>query len=137
MTLGHYVMRDFVLADGDAYWIGATNRLGKGNWRWESNSEPLTFATWVTRWSSWVDAIESPSCALIDGSESFQWMFWPCDNNFFMTGRRRSKRSGIGMICEKESPRSSRKNRHSKTKRKRRHRKKGRRNLRRHWRRFL
>lgn len=122
-----------------AYWIGATNRAGQGQWKWESTGEPLNFQMWVSKWSGWVDEIESPSCALIDTSESHQWMFWPCAKDFFMTGKRHTVQTKIGFICEKESKRARKnKNQSKKDKRRRKQRRKGRRNFhRRHWRKYL
>lgn len=94
---------------------------------------------WISQWNGWIDEVASPSCALIDTVELNQWMFWPCDNNFFITGKKRTTRVGIGLICEKESPRPSRQGRNPKSKRRRRIRKKNRRNWQkmRHWRRYL
>lgn len=121
-----------------AYWIGASN--GAGQWRWRSNDEPLTFHMWVSKWMGWVNEIETNSCALIDTSESNQWMFWPCANNFYMTGRRHNVKTHIGFVCEKESKRAKgTKSKNKKKDRKRRHKKKGRRRNwhRRHSTRFL
>lgn len=122
-----------------AYWIGATNRAGQAQWKWEASGRPLNFQLWVSKWSGYVDEIESPSCALIDTSESHQWMFWPCAKDFFMTGKRHTISTKIGFICEKESMRArNNKSKSKKEKRRRRQRRKGRRNFhRRHWRKFL
>lgn len=110
-----------------AYWLGGTNRKGRGLWEWDGSSQPMEFTLWVSHWSSWAYEIDSGSCTVLDAGEFNQWMFWPCQNNFYMGGEKHDKKTGIGIICEKRSPRLSRKIRHRKHKRRRRQKRKGKR----------
>lgn len=110
-----------------AYWLGGTNRKGRGLWEWEGSSQAMKYTLWVSQWSSWAYEVDSGSCTVLDTGESNQWMFWPCQNNFYMGGDRHEMKTGIGIICEKRSPRSNKKIRHRKHKRRRRQKRKGRR----------
>ncbi|XP_060589914.1 perlucin-like [Ruditapes philippinarum] len=61
------------------HWIGLTDEIIEGEWKWQSNDSTSNYTDW---YPGQPDGLKGANCACIFGNRCYQWLDVPCTSKY-------------------------------------------------------